>query len=213
MVVTSRRSSSRNPCATACRPGIRKIAALDPDFLSRQGSAGKQPLGDTAVARNEMQVIAVVHIGQTREPGSQALAHLLLAEEAASARFGPARHVENAVLAEELHDRIELMCIEAVEERLRVSAVTSLEPAISKSPAATRNFCASKAGGLPGCRRPAITLGTNSHQNNSAARAASDASRSIAEIPRENRRYRVAAAAASHLTSTGVTHRPRSAPS
>jgi hypothetical protein len=46
------------------------------------------------------------------------LADLLLADEPLPARLSSARPVEDAVLCEELHDRPEIMRIEAVEEAL-----------------------------------------------------------------------------------------------
>ena len=65
-----------------------------------------------------MAVVAVVDVGDAGEPRGETLAHLLTSLEPPTPRLGPARQLENAVVGEEAHDRVEVVRVEGVEHLL-----------------------------------------------------------------------------------------------
>src|SRR5207249_20603 len=74
-----------------------------------------RPLGDPAVAADEVIVGPVVHVRNPLEPGGEPPPNLLLADEAAPPRVRAAWGVEDAVIGERGHDRVEVVSVESGE--------------------------------------------------------------------------------------------------
>jgi hypothetical protein len=61
-------------------------------------------------------VVAIVHVWNSLEALGQACTNLVLSCEPVTSRTGAARHVEHAIIREVLHDVVEVMAIERVQE-------------------------------------------------------------------------------------------------
>jgi hypothetical protein len=66
-----------------------------------------------------MRLVSVVYIGYTGKSLRQARPHIRLPHKAVTARVNAARHVENAFVREEFHDRVEVVAVERVEKCLQ----------------------------------------------------------------------------------------------
>jgi len=78
------------------------------DYLIRKGHVPASP----------MTVIAIVDVREALKARRQSLSHSGLAHKALSRRVGPARHIQGAIVGKELHDRIQVVSIEGVEDGL-----------------------------------------------------------------------------------------------
>src|SRR5579863_5112230 len=94
-----------------------EIAAPDADRHAVLRGPGEEPLGDAPIARHEVAVLAVVHVRDPLETGGEAAPDCLLPDEPRAPRLGAAREVERAVVDEVLHDRVEVVAVEGVEDR------------------------------------------------------------------------------------------------
>src|SRR5262249_56207989 len=78
----------------------------------------QKPFRDAEVPADPVTIVAVVDVGQSFEARGEALAHSGLARVSLAPRLGTARHLERAVLGEELHDGVEIMSVEGGGDRL-----------------------------------------------------------------------------------------------
>ena len=84
-------------------------------MLTVDGRAADRPLRDAAVAASEVVVVSVVDVRDAFEACRQPASHLLLADEATTPAIGSARGLEDAVLGEVGHDRVEVVLVERHE--------------------------------------------------------------------------------------------------
>jgi hypothetical protein len=78
---------------------------------ARQG-----PLGRAAIAIDEVLVILVADIRYSREPTRKCLADRIAADKPLAVPLRPPRRVEDGVIGEVGHDRLEVMLIECVRD-------------------------------------------------------------------------------------------------
>ena len=97
-------------------PELEEIAAPDFDVRARRGRTGNRPLGDAAIAVRPMVVVAVVRVGESREPVGDAFTDRVPADKSPPAGFRAARHIEDAIVREESHDGVHVVSIERGEE-------------------------------------------------------------------------------------------------
>src|SRR5262245_57958676 len=95
-------------------PKLPMVASADTNVASIEGGSGQKPFGDAEIAGDPMPIVAVVDVGETLEARGERLSHGGFANEARAPGLRPARHVERAVIGEEFHDRIEIMCVECI---------------------------------------------------------------------------------------------------
>src|SRR4029078_9925243 len=95
------------------------VAPAHADVAAIERGAGQQPFGDAKGAADPMPVFAVVNIRETSESRRERLPHLRFAYEARAPRLRSARHIERAIVGEELHDRVEIMIVARVEGALQ----------------------------------------------------------------------------------------------
>jgi hypothetical protein len=65
-----------------------------------------------------MSVLSVVHVGKALEASGDGAGDVLLADVSASPGLGPARGLEDAVVREAGHDRVNVMAVVSVEQAL-----------------------------------------------------------------------------------------------
>src|SRR5215510_11991131 len=85
------------------------VATMYPDSDSIRRGARQQPLGHAHVPADPVPVLAVVDVRETFEACRQAFPHRCLAIEAFAPRIRSARHVQRAIVGEELHDGIQVV--------------------------------------------------------------------------------------------------------
>src|SRR5215213_10528538 len=125
---------------------LKEVAPADLDALPRRLGAADRPLRYAAVTAGPMAIIAVVNIGDPIEPGLDARPNLLFADETTPAWGGSAWHVQDAVLGEERHHRVDVVGVERVKKRLQRRrhhlraghgfVSSSREPSLSQRPEA-----------------------------------------------------------------------------
>src|SRR5262249_54485344 len=93
-----------------------QVAPAHLDALARVLRPADRPLRDAAIAAQEVAIVPVLDVRDAVEARLDPLPDLLLAHEPPAAGSGPARHVQDAVLAEEGHDRVDVVGVERVEE-------------------------------------------------------------------------------------------------
>src|SRR5512143_1673787 len=98
------------------------VTAAHADATALRRRAGQKPLGDAEVATDPVPVITIVDIRKSSEARCQRLAHGGFAREALSPRLWPTGHVQGAIVGEELHDHVEIVGVECVEDRLQCLA-------------------------------------------------------------------------------------------
>jgi tetratricopeptide (TPR) repeat protein len=91
---------------------LEQVAAADLDPLSRGGRTREEPFGATSLAADPVAVVAPVHVGDACEPARESIANALPPFEPPPARIRSARHLQYAIVGEESHHRIEIMCVE-----------------------------------------------------------------------------------------------------
>src|SRR5713101_26669 len=80
--------------------------------------ARQQPLRNNHVSTDPMAVLTIVDIRETLEARRQPLSHGSLAHKALSPRIWPTRQVQRTIIRKELHDRVQILGIEGIEDRL-----------------------------------------------------------------------------------------------
>src|SRR5215470_15195953 len=93
-------------------PELPVVAAAHPHRLAVGTRSREEPFRDAEVPADPVAIVVVVHVGQSLETRGEAFAHGRLARVALAPGLGSARHLQRAVLGEELHDRVEIMSIE-----------------------------------------------------------------------------------------------------
>src|SRR5262249_15588247 len=101
-------------------PESEDVAARDLHLLAVGGGAGEEPLREPTVARHEVSRVAEVHVGEARDPASNALAHTILPDEALAPGARPRRELEYAVVGHERHEVVHVVPIPAVAERFQI---------------------------------------------------------------------------------------------
>src|SRR5712692_8082832 len=80
--------------------------------------ARQQPLRNNHVSTDPMAVLTIVDIRETLEARRQPLSHGSLAHKALAPRIWPTRQVQRTIVRKELHDRVQIVGIEGIEDRL-----------------------------------------------------------------------------------------------
>ena len=97
------------------------VAPTDPQPPSFGGRAGEQPFRDTEVSLHPVTILAVMDVREPREARRQGVPDGRSPGEPCAPRVWSPRHVERAVVGEERHDRVEIVGVEGVEDRLQSS--------------------------------------------------------------------------------------------
>ncbi len=95
---------------------VEQVAAPDPDLPPVGGGPGEQPPGHAVLAAAPVLVVGVVHVGQAAQSGGQTLAHRSTSLVAGAPWVRPARHLQDAVVGEAVHDPVEVVRVERVEQ-------------------------------------------------------------------------------------------------
>src|SRR5439155_25538876 len=97
-----------------------EIAAPDLDPLTLDRRPGHGPFGRAAdpVGAQEVVVAGVVHVRDPREPLGQARPDRLATDEPRAPWIRSARALEDGIVREELHDCVEIVPVEAVQDCL-----------------------------------------------------------------------------------------------
>src|SRR3954470_23427962 len=94
---------------------LEQVAPAHFDRLTCRFGPTDRPLGHPAITARPVTVLAVLDVRDPVESRLKSPSDLLLADQSVSARRWPTRRVEQAVLSEERHDRVEVMGVECVE--------------------------------------------------------------------------------------------------
>ena len=93
-----------------------EIAAAHVDLLTVDRGSSDRPLGNGATSAGEVVAVVVAHVRDALESRHEPAAHLVLADESSPPRLPSARRLEDAIIGEVRHDRIEVVTVESVHD-------------------------------------------------------------------------------------------------
>jgi hypothetical protein len=98
---------------------VRELKEVDPPYLkvlSGERGARECPFRDSEMATHPVLILPVVHIRNPSKALGQAGAYVSFADVPISSRTRTARHIEDALVGEVVHDAIEIVAIKRLKK-------------------------------------------------------------------------------------------------